>query len=113
MIYTIADAKRRFSELVKRAAYRGESFTVGTRGRPQVALVSVEELHRLRALDQEQDARFLEQAVRASRGTVSIEALLKAWGEAHPKGERNSASGASGKGSPRASKERARPRSRR
>ena len=66
MIYRIADAKRQFSELVERAAYKGETVTVGTRGRPKVALISVDELRRLRELEMERDARLLEEAVRRS-----------------------------------------------
>lgn len=84
MVLSIADAKRRFSELVKRAAYRGETIAIGTRGKPEAALVSIEELQRLYSLDMANDARLLEQAVRNSTGTVGLDAVLKAWQEAHP-----------------------------
>ncbi len=84
MVLSIADAKRRFSELVKRAAYKGETIAIGSRNKPEAALVSVEELERLHQLDMANDARLLEQAVRKSAGTVGLEAVLKAWQEAHP-----------------------------
>ncbi len=84
MVLSIADAKRRFSELVKRAAYKGETIAIGSRSKPEAALVSVEELKRLHQLDMANDARLLEQAVRKSTGTVGLEAVLKAWQEAHP-----------------------------
>ncbi len=84
MVLSIADAKRRFSELVKRAAYKGETIAIGSRSKPEAALVSVEELKRLHQLDMANDARLLEQAVRKSTGTVGLEAVLKAWHETHP-----------------------------
>lgn len=46
-ILSVGDAKRRFSELMGRVAFRGERFLVQRRGRPMVALVSVEDLERL------------------------------------------------------------------
>ncbi len=84
MVLSIADAKRRFSELVKRAAYKGETIAIGTRSKPEAALISVEELRRLHDLDMANDARLLEQAVRNSTGTVGLEAVLKTWQDAHP-----------------------------
>ncbi|MBI4279066.1 MAG: type II toxin-antitoxin system Phd/YefM family antitoxin [Armatimonadetes bacterium] len=79
MIYSIADAKRQFSELVKRAAYKGETVAIGSRGRPEAALISVEELRRLRELEMERDARLLERAVRESGGTMEVGELIRAW----------------------------------
>jgi len=87
MTYSIANAKRQFSDLVKRAAYKGETVTVGTRGKPEAALISVEELRRLQDLELERDARLLADAVRRSTGTVGIEELLRAWGDVHPPGK--------------------------
>lgn len=86
VIYSIANAKRQFSDLVKRAAYKGETITVGTRGKPEAALISVEELRRLQHLELERDARLLAEVVRRSGGTVGIEELLRAWGDVHPAG---------------------------
>jgi len=43
----VGDAKKRFSELMGRAAYRGERFLIKRRGRPMAALVSAEDLERL------------------------------------------------------------------
>ncbi len=87
MIYRIADAKRQFSELVKRAAYKGETVTVGTRGKPEAALISVDELRRLRELEMERDARLLEEAIRHSAGTVGVEELVREWRRTYPLAE--------------------------
>jgi prevent-host-death family protein len=87
VIYRIADAKRQFSELVKRAAYKGETVTVGARGRPEAVLISVDELRRLRELELERDARLLEEAVRRSAGTVGVAELVREWRQTYPSAE--------------------------
>jgi len=87
MIYTIAEAKGRFSELVRRAAYKGEIITIGMRGRPEVALISFEELERLRRLEDERDAQLLEEAVRTSSGTGTVADLLAAWDSHHKRSQ--------------------------
>ena len=43
----VGDAKRRFSEIMSRVAYKKERFLVQRRGRPMAALVSAEDLDRL------------------------------------------------------------------
>ena len=44
----VGEAKRRLSELMSRVVYRGERFVIERRGRPMVALVSAEDLARLK-----------------------------------------------------------------
>lgn len=83
MVYGIAEAKKRFSELVRRAAYRGETIPIGLRGKPEVALISYEELEQLRELEDQRDVRLLEEAVRTSRGTGKVADLLAAWNSQH------------------------------
>jgi prevent-host-death family protein len=46
-IVGVAEAKKRLSELMSRVAYRRERFLIHRRGRPAVALVSVEDLAQL------------------------------------------------------------------
>ena len=46
-ILGVGEAKKRFSELMSRVAYKRERFLVERRGRPMVALVSAEDLARL------------------------------------------------------------------
>ena len=43
----VGEAKKRFSELMSRVAYRRERFLIERRGRPMVALVPAEDLERL------------------------------------------------------------------
>lgn len=43
----VAEAKKRFSELVGRAAYAGEHFIVARRGKPMAAIIGIEDLEKL------------------------------------------------------------------
>jgi prevent-host-death family protein len=44
---SVAEAKRRFSEILARTAYAGERFLIARRGKPLAALVALEDLRRL------------------------------------------------------------------
>ena len=44
---SVADAKKRLSELMSRVAYNSERFLIERRGKPMAALVSAEDLARL------------------------------------------------------------------
>jgi prevent-host-death family protein len=46
-IVSVAEAKKRLSELMSRVAYKGERFVIERRGRPMAALVSADDLRRL------------------------------------------------------------------
>ncbi|MDA0987728.1 MAG: type II toxin-antitoxin system Phd/YefM family antitoxin [Chloroflexi bacterium] len=46
-ILGVGEAKKRFSELMSRVAYRRERFIIERHGKPMVALVSAEDLERL------------------------------------------------------------------
>ena len=46
-VLSVADAKKRLSELMSRVTYNRERFLIERRGKPMAALVSVEDLARL------------------------------------------------------------------
>ena len=46
----IAEARKQFSELVARVAYTGERVIIERRGKPMVAMISIEDLKRLEEL---------------------------------------------------------------
>lgn len=46
-VMNVAEAKKRLSELMSRAAYKNERFLIERRGKPMAALVSPEDLARL------------------------------------------------------------------
>lgn len=45
--YALTEAKHRFGELVKRSAFGGERFVLESRGKPQAAIVTYEDLRAL------------------------------------------------------------------
>ena len=45
----VAEAKRRFSELLARTAFAGERFLIARRGRPLAALVALEDFNQIEA----------------------------------------------------------------
>jgi len=49
-----ADVKTRLSEFINRVLYRDERIIISRRGKPIAALVSLEDLHRLEALEREE-----------------------------------------------------------
>jgi prevent-host-death family protein len=46
-VLSVAEAKKRLSELMSRVAYKNERFLIERRGKPTAALVSAEDLARL------------------------------------------------------------------
>lgn len=80
----VVEAKRRFSELLRRAAYGRETVLVGSRGRPEVAIVAVEEWERLRAIEDERDARLIEERIREGGKWYSLADAVREWMRAHP-----------------------------
>ena len=78
----IAEAKEEFSELVNRAAHQKERIILTRRGKDIAAIVPLEDLHLLLAI---QDRSDLDDAVRALKetrdlGTVSLDRLKEEVG---------------------------------
>lgn len=59
-----SDLRRDASEVISQVAYRGERVIVRRRGRDVAALVPMEDLQRIEALDDERDAKESERALR-------------------------------------------------
>jgi prevent-host-death family protein len=82
---TVAEAKNRFSDVLRRAEYGGERVIVERHGKPVAAIVSTDDLRRLEATDDAvdlEDARAaLAEAKRA--GTVPLETVLQKYGLDH------------------------------
>ena len=70
-------ARDRFADILNRAAYGKERVVLTRRGRPLVAVVPIEDVERLEALEDERDAeevrRRREAWERAGRPSISIE----------------------------------------
>ncbi len=80
----VVEARRNFSEVMARVAYQRQRVVIERKGRPMMALISVEDLHRLEALERDAgDARTrraaalaaaaaARSAIRAERGGVPL-----------------------------------------
>ena len=51
-IVTVVEARQNFSELMARVAYTGKRVVVERKGRPMMALISMEDLRRLQGCDE-------------------------------------------------------------
>lgn len=74
---TIAEARDNLSDLYNRAAYGQERILLTRHGKGQVALISVEDLEQLEALEEMVDRELLRQAREEveREGTISLEEL--------------------------------------
>jgi prevent-host-death family protein len=82
---TVAEAKNRFSDVLRRAEYGGERVIVERHGKPVAAIVSTEDLRRLEAADDATDLRDAQAALAEARqaGTVPLETVLRKYGLDH------------------------------
>ena len=51
-VVSVAEAKSHFSEYVSKVAYTGEKFVITKRGKPMVALVSIEDLENIKVKEE-------------------------------------------------------------
>lgn len=55
----VAEAKRRFSELMSRTLYKGERFLIERKGKPVAALVSIEDLKKIEEIAAKEEKKGL------------------------------------------------------
>ena len=74
---TVSEARQAFSEVVMDAAVRKQRVVVTRHGRPAVAVVPIEDLEILEALEDERDAAEIRAALAEGAGqpTITLEAL--------------------------------------
>ena len=82
---TVAAAKNHFSDLLRRAEYGGERVIVERHGKPVAVIVSTDDLKRLEAIEDAEDVRDAEQALKeaAAQGTIPLEVVLHKHGLDH------------------------------
>jgi prevent-host-death family protein len=82
---TVAEAKNRFSDVLRRAEYGGERVIVERRGKPVAAIVSTDDLRRLEAAEDAADLTDARVALTeaAREGTVPLETVLRKYGLDH------------------------------
>jgi prevent-host-death family protein len=86
---TVAEAKNRCSEVLRRAEYGGERVIVERHGKPVAAIVSTDDLRRLEAAEDAADLRDAQVALTEAKreGTVPLETVLRKYGLDHLLGE--------------------------
>ena len=86
---TVAEAKNRFSDVLRRAEYGGERVIVERHGKPVAAIVSTDDLRRLEAADDAADLRDARVALAEAKaqGTKPLDAVLRKYGLDHLLGE--------------------------
>src|SRR5215510_2823150 len=82
---TVAEAKNRFSDVLRRAEYGGERVIVERHGKPVAAIVSTDDLRRLETADNAADLRDAQVALSEAtqEGTVPLETVLRKYGLDH------------------------------
>jgi len=68
----VVDVRNTFSEYLNRASYQGQRIVIERRGKPVAALVSMEDLELLKALEDQADVKAAKKA-RKEKGEVSLE----------------------------------------
>ena len=73
---SVVEIRNNLADIMAKVAYAGVRFVVERRGRPMMALVSIEDLRRLEALEDAKDSELLRRAKAASRGTVPLDQVI-------------------------------------
>jgi prevent-host-death family protein len=80
---TALDARVHFGEILDRVRYMAQRFIVERKGKPVAAIISMEDLKRLEALEYERDSEILRLAREASRGVVPFAAVAERFEAAY------------------------------
>lgn len=79
----VVEAKNKFSELLGKVAYGKGRFIVERKGKPMVAVVSMEDLKKLEEMEDELDTRLLKAAVSNSKGSIPLEKVIEEYEKKH------------------------------
>ncbi len=80
-IVSATEARASFQSLISRAEYKGERILIQRHGKPVVAIIGLEDLKRLEAIDDAIDSAELRHAVEQNDGFTTLEEITKARGE--------------------------------
>ncbi len=79
-IVSATEARANFQSLISRAEYKGERILIQRHGKPVVAIIGLDDLKRLEALDDAIDSAQLRQAVEQNDGFTTLEDINAARG---------------------------------
>ena len=75
------DARANFQELINRAEYSGERIVIQRHGKDAVAIISLDDLKRLEAMEDAIDSELLRRAVQENEGFTTLEAITALRGD--------------------------------
>jgi prevent-host-death family protein len=73
---TVSEARNKLPELLNRVGFGHERILVERHGKPVAAIVSLEDLKRLEALEDAIDSAVLRRAVEENESFVSLESII-------------------------------------
>ena len=79
-IISAVDARANFADLVNRSAYGKERIAIARRGKALVALVPIEDLEIIEAVEDQLDLEEAGKALKEPGGNIPLEGSGKAWG---------------------------------
>jgi prevent-host-death family protein len=79
-IISAVDARANFADLINRSAYGKERIAVARRGKALVALVPIEDLEIIEAVEDQLDLEEARKALDEPGGNISLEAVRKSLG---------------------------------
>ena len=75
------DARANFQELINRAEYSRERIVIQRHGKDSVAIISLDDLKRLEAMEDAIDSELLRRAVKENDGFTTLEAITVLRGD--------------------------------
>ncbi|WP_414618697.1 type II toxin-antitoxin system Phd/YefM family antitoxin [Calothrix sp. CCY 0018] len=82
-IVSATEARANFQSLISRAEYKGERILIQRHGKSVVAVIGLEDLKRLEALDDAMDSAALRDAVEQNDGFTTLEEIDAARRSVH------------------------------
>ncbi|MFM8003602.1 MAG: type II toxin-antitoxin system Phd/YefM family antitoxin, partial [Dolichospermum sp.] len=70
-IISVSEARANFPDIMNRAEYRGERILIQRHGKPAVAMISIEDLKLLEAIEDAIDSAKLRRAVEENTGFIT------------------------------------------
>ncbi|MBF2017126.1 MAG: type II toxin-antitoxin system Phd/YefM family antitoxin [Rivularia sp. T60_A2020_040] len=76
--FSATEARANFQSLISRAEYKGERMIIQRHGKPVVAIIGLEDLKKLEAMDDAIDSAKLRHAVEQNDGFTTLEEITAA-----------------------------------